>query len=224
MARSFDALSSEYLEIDQAVVIVPPFTVAAWFYCTDDANKNTIVFLGDKDDERQMFALRASGDETGDPVSILAYSTADHIAYAHTSSGYSVNTWHHACAVVASSTDRSVFIDGGSEGTNTDEVTPNNLDRTSVGRCGDSSPGYYFAGNVAEVAIWNVALTDAEVALLAAKWSPLFVRPENLAALWALTVNDDDWLGTYDLTAFNTPSWAAHPSGIMYPVKPAVIY
>lgn len=41
-------------------------------------------------------------------------------------------------------------------------------------------------GDISEVGYWNVALTDADVAVLAKGVSPLLVRPEGLVAYWSL--------------------------------------
>lgn len=45
-----------------------------------------------------------------------------------------------------------------------------------------SSTKGYFDGDIAEAAIWNVALSDAEIAMLAKGLSPLRVRPASLVS------------------------------------------
>jgi hypothetical protein len=81
------------------------------------------------------------------------------------------------------------------------------------------------SGSIAEAAIWNVALTDAKVAILAAGFSPLFVDPQSLVAYWPLVRDtDDDVVGGYDMTAYNTPTVASHPPKIFYPVSPHSVY
>jgi hypothetical protein len=53
------------------------------------------------------------------------------------------------------------------------------MNRTTINAWnGGSNVG--IAGNIAHPAIWNVALTDAEVAMLASGLSPLRVRPQSL--------------------------------------------
>jgi hypothetical protein len=60
--------------------------------------------------------------------------------------------------------------------------------------------------------------------MLAAGFSPLFVRPQSLVAYWPLIRdNDNDIVGGYDMTAYNTPTVAAHPP-VIYPVSPHVTY
>ncbi|KKK59939.1 hypothetical protein LCGC14_3029330, partial [marine sediment metagenome] len=89
----------------------------------------------------------------------------------------------------------------------------------SIGRSGISTPQSYMDESIAEVAIWNVALSNAEVALLAKGFSPLLIKPESLVSYWPLVRDDDnDWIGGFDLTAFNTPTVSDHPPVIMHPV------
>ena len=54
------------------------------------------------------------------------------------------------------STDRRVYIDGGSKGTNATNASDSALDRTSIGRAGDSTPDGYFDGRLAEISFWRI--------------------------------------------------------------------
>jgi hypothetical protein len=78
----------------------------------------------------------------------------------------------------------------------------------------------YVNGTLHNWAIWNVCLADNAVASLAAGYSPKFY-PENRVAHWALGGfdgdNDNDTLGTYNLTAYNSPTYAEQ-SRIIYPI------
>lgn len=216
MARAFDDGSSQHLELDSPPITAAPFTISAWINSDELTTNQTCIFIGDKDVADNFWALRLSGATGGDPVSFFALDGTT--VSAATSSGYSADTDHHICAVETAADDRAVFIDGGSKGTNATSVTPAGADRVAIGRSGDSTPGFYMSGNISEVAIWNVALSDAEVALLAKGFSPLFIQPHNLVAYWPLIRDDDnDRIGGFDLTAINTPTVATHPPLIVYP-------
>ncbi|OGU80429.1 MAG: hypothetical protein A2W11_00760 [Ignavibacteria bacterium RBG_16_35_7] len=212
MARLFDDLSSEYLEIDSSVITTQPLTMAAWVYSDSATLLQAILSVADKDSATKLHFLELAGTIAGDPVR-MASITVGSPSYAATTTGYSVNTWHHAAGVVSASNARAAYIDGGSEGTDATEEDPGAvLDRTSIGRLGDSTPAQYFSGNIAEAAVWNIALTIGEIAILAKGFSPLFVRPQNLVAYWPLiNTNDIDIVGGFNMTAFNTPSVATHP-------------
>ena len=65
-------------------------------------------------------------------------------------------------------------------------------------------------GDLAHIAIWNVALTDAEIASLyngGIGLDPRYVRSANLVAYWPLIRNDLDYIGGYNLTAYNSPTF-----------------
>lgn len=215
MARAFASGSSEYLLVNQAVVSGTPFTLACCFYPTQDTANQVLLSVADKDDG-DYHGLWASGAQAGDPLRANTWTGgADYIA--ETSTGFTINTWHHGCGVWAADNDRRVYIDGGSKGTNADNWTVANIDRFRISASADATPFGYFDGRIAEAAVWDVALTDAEVAILAKGYSPLLVRPASLVAYWPLIRDEDqDRVGGYDLTAFNTPSIATH-CPVLYP-------
>lgn len=221
MARAFDDASSQYLEnISGGPATAAPLTIVAWFNTDDLTITSTIVQLQDKDTAVNRFGLAAGGVVGGDPV-IFFTEDAGANQTIQTSTGFSANTWHHAGAVAASSTDRRVFIDGGSKGTGATAVTPAGIDSVSIGRSGDSTPSNYMSGFIAEVGIWNVALSDAEMALLGKGFSPLFIQPQNLVFYAPLIRNDDnDLIGGFDLTASGSPTVTTHPPLVVHPTVP----
>jgi hypothetical protein len=186
MARAFVRASSQYLETGSAVVAAPPFTVACWFNSDDIDTEQNLFWIGDKDVTGHWWRLVLRGATVGDPVRFDIQSGGA-IEVAATTTGYSANTWHHACGVTASTSSRAVYIDGGSKGTNTNPAaSPTAPDRTSVGRWATSSPGNYMSGMIAEVGVWNVALSDGDVAILAKGISPRLMRPASLVAYWPI--------------------------------------
>jgi hypothetical protein len=220
MAILFDPASTEYLQIDSATVTTYPFTMAAWYYVTD-ANFRSIMFIGDLSSSSNYHELYVNGTDT-----VRARTRAGGANEAVTTTTGSLNNWEHACGVWTSATDRAAFLDGGGKGTETTSRTPTGIDRTSIGRRSDSSPEIPFNGRIAEAAIWSVALSDAEVALLAKGYSPLFIQPQNLAGYWPLIALGDiqDRVGDLNMTAFNTPVTAVHPPKIIYPAPPFISY
>lgn len=190
MARTFVVASSQYLEYATAIVTAYPFTMAAWFNSTSVAVDQSIMSLADAAGTGEIWHLTARGTVGGDPVQFTSRAGGVN-SVAGTAAGFSANTWHHACGVGASATDRTVYIDGGNPGTNVTSSTPSGLDATTIGRISSSSPTFYFGGRIAEAAIWNVALDAAEVAALAKGFSPRLIRPASLLAYWPLIGNYD---------------------------------
>lgn len=68
-----------------------------------------------------------------------------------------------------------------------------------------------FNGTIAEAGIWNVALTDAEIASLAAGFTPGQVRPQSLTFYAPLLRDLIDVRGGRTITNINSATVATHP-------------
>lgn len=211
MARGFDDASSESLSVDNPPVTAPPFTMACWFRSDDVTVDQALMQICKSSATSQYHALMIKGATGGDPVTARtrAGSTYDAVS----STGFSANTWHHACGVWSAADNRAAFIDGGSKGTETTSATPGTpINRFAVGALLDSSPSDYMSGNLAELAVWDVALTDAEVAVLAQGYCPLLVRPASLVRYVPLIRDaDQDIIGGIALSVGGTPTVEVHP-------------
>lgn len=189
-----------------------PITIAAWFYVDDDGRDNTILSLANGSGT-DMFAIDASSANT---VRAFLYQGGWGIASSTTS--YSVNTWHHAAGVFIAANNRAAFLDGGSKGTNASVRTPAGIDTVGIGRRADGTPSDYMSGRIALPAIWNCALSDAEVLWLAQGNWPHRVRPSNFCGYWLPpgVRNDYDYSGRgYHMTAYNSPTWAPDPPKVL---------
>lgn len=218
MARLFDDASTEYLTHSAAVVSTYPITMAAWFYPDAFVNQ-TLVSISDTAAYLDYFELRLRDPADSD---IIALIRRDSQSFAKTTASYTLNTWHHAVGVFAAANDLRIFLNGGNKGTEVGgSETPAGMDTTSIGVLKMNTLNFYMSGRIAEVGIWNVALTDAEVAILADGFSPLFVHPQNLVAYWPLVRGLNDRVGGYNMTATGT-TVSAH-SRLIYPAAPMII-
>jgi hypothetical protein len=156
-----------------------------------------------------MYDLIAAGAISGDPVALVANQTplSERI---DATAGYSANTWHHACGVVSSATSRTIYLDGANSATGTASITPSNLNVISIGRRPDGSFGL-MNGLIAEVGIWNVALTAAEIASLAKGMTCDKVRPSALVFYAPLIRSLQDLSRAAAITNNNTATVADHP-------------
>ena len=216
MSRTFGT-TSDYLEIGSALVTTYPFTVACWFYSTNNtALQNLFAICDSALNTNQQWRLQLRGDVAGDPLRVISRTTSQ--VNADTTIGYSLNTWQHACGVFASATDRRVFLDGGNKGTNTTSNTPTGLNKTSIGLVRDSTPDSPMIGRIAEVVVWNIALSDAIVAMLAQRVHPYRIYPANIIAYWPIFGNSSPEVdlsgGGLNLTVVGT-TLSDHP-----PVSP----
>jgi len=213
MAYLFDDAKSEYLVRNEAVVNAVPFAMVCWFN-SDNINADQILMaIAASANDLDSFDLRIRGAEDGDPVAAAVHSNAGAWDIAESSSGYSADTWHHACGLFVSGTDRRIFLDGDNKGTNAEPNTPTavNLDRTSIGALIRATPAAYMSGIIAEAAIYDLTTwpgaTDSDKAdafekilpSLAKGFSPLFY-PSGLKAYYPLVRNANDKVGGYNLT------------------------
>lgn len=216
MARLFDDAATQYINIGSAILTGVPITMACWFN-VDEVGINQVLFsIADTATNSHHHHMRVS---SGD---VLAVASADVIqgGDAITSTGITVNTWYHGCGVWTASDDRAAFIDGGSKGTNATSVTPAGLDNTAIGALVRIGVIQLMSGRIAEAAIWNIALTDAEVAILAKGYSPLLVRPQNLVFYAPLVREIQDVVGGVALT--NNGTTVGDHTRVLYPTPSQV--
>ena len=226
MARSFASASTEYLSISSSAVFDYQATMVCWFNVTNITADHSLMCISDTGSDSHYWWLAARGSVAGDPI--YAQTRSGSSTFAKTTSGYSANTWHHAAAIYASDGDIRALLDGGSKGTaGATYGLPESIDSMAIGALLRTSAGYTPNGMIAEAAIYNIALSDAEVLMLAKGYSPLQIRPDALLCYWPLggiygvnsgnAANGDiDIVGGYNMNPVNTPSVGDHPSVIYH--------
>jgi Concanavalin A-like lectin/glucanases superfamily len=216
MARNFNGTDG-YLHAATAVATGAPLTMVCWFRKTGTASSpQELVCLSDASEHDQMFILSA-GDGSDAVVFAGPYAGGVWDPAVATAS-FAAGQWHHAAAVFVSSSERHAYLDGANKGSSSAVITPTGQDRTSIGRAILSTPTAYFAGDIAEVAIWNTALSDAEIAILGHGFSPLCLthRLPNLV-LYQDLIRPLDHPGVGPaLTASGGTTAAPHPR-MIYP-------
>jgi len=215
MARLFDDAATEYLEVAKKVVATQPLTITGWVRSDDVAANQTVLCIALNTAGNKFQALCLRGQTAGDPVSMMSL-TSGGPSVANSTAGFVANAWCHAAGVVYGAASRAAFINGGNKGTEgTDEDPGDVLNCTSIGRLCDSSPDYYMSGGLAEVCLYDVALTDLEIKMLYWGVPPWRIRRNRLKGFWLpIGIRDDrDYSGRggNHMTAYNTPSWAADP-------------
>lgn len=217
MARDFNG-SSQYLSNANALVTAVPFSMSAWFNADSYTLSNGIFVIGDTGTNNENMGLCCSS--TGH---VRAFSrNLGNESAAQSSTTASTGTWAHAAGVWSAANARAAYLNGGNKGTESTSRTPTAaaLDNTWIARHVSNSLGLYFDGRVAEVALWNVALDDSEVAALGKGFCPLLIRPQSLVGYWPVLGNQspeqDRWATKFDMTLQNSPTKADHPR-IYYP-------
>lgn len=154
---NFDG-STSYVQINEPIISGYPFAISAWIQTTASGSDQAIANLADSSINKKYLGIymdlngQASLVGSNPPTQIIT--------------GTSINdgNWHHVIGVFNSPTDRTLYVDGLFNGTDTAQVTFNiNVDTWSFGRLGKKTPDSYFNGNIDEVKLWDRALNASEV-------------------------------------------------------------
>jgi len=216
MARLFTAANSERFVVSELVRGVSPVSMGCWFFAVNASSDDyAMLQLTDQSSPNNFFRLGFAGARgNSDFREIMAFvgGTAD--SDAALTPATVLNEWHHACAVFPDVNSRTAFLDGVPALTTTTISHPTGIDAMDVGFEGDLTSGDPWDGRLAHVAVWDIALTTADVEMLAAGISPLKVRPNNLifyAPLRLQSGDERDLVGGKTLTDVNTVTAADGP-------------
>lgn len=160
---------SRYMDFGAGLATATPLSMALWDYPT--AANTTPLDIGASGSANNHFRL-ASSSASG--IQATSVNNAGSAAVAQTGAGaiQSLNAWSHIVGTFASSTSRAAYLNGGNKGTSALSNTPTagSINLTRVG--GRTNATSLFTGRIAEVAVWNVAIADADVASLYASGVP----------------------------------------------------
>jgi hypothetical protein len=216
MARTFVSASSQYLERTAAVLTDYPVTIAVWVRPATVDIVQTPVALSQSGGTARCL-MQISG--TNNITAFNAATGGGASGFSSSTGTVSANTWHHGAAVFTSATSRTAYLDGVAGTPETTNVAIAGMDRTNIGARYNTTIGAYMNGDLAEAAMWNVALTAGEIASLAKGLAPIAVRIDSLVAYWPLIGRaspEYDVVGGFAMTLTNTPTTGAHPR-IYYP-------
>ena len=205
--------TNTHYEVASAVVTAYPVTMACWFYVSSTTANRTLMDLGSTSGAHgQLLSVNSSGQINWES------RTANSASNVQTTATYSANTWHHACGMGAGTNDRRVFLDGGNKVTEgvLSRIFNAGIDRTLIGRrLRTNVASAPLTGRIAECAIWNVALSDDEVASLGEGYRADLIRPESLVLYAPLIREVIDTVGANTLTTVGgTPTVIEHPRRI----------
>lgn len=212
MSVLLDAASSQYLSGAPPVgAIAPPYTVSLIARITTTIGTATWPVWVHDDSAAGNQYYRLSLKSGGAILRLRGVTTQE----ASSSATMVQDVWQHWSVAIRSTSDRSVFIDGGNEGANTTSLTLNDSDTLQIGA--QTETASYWTGEIAEVGIWRGILSVAEVAQLGRFISPISVAPSGL--LFYATLLGGAWfdcVGGQVLTPNGGPLIGAHPP-VVYP-------
>lgn len=226
MARTVDRSQLSYLEAGSSPVNGAVHTLSAWYRPSSLAN-GTVLGLGKSTNGTGDHYIALGMDGTGRAFLEVNGGGGSSDSFGPTLTS---GVWSHLSGTSSSATNHLVYKDGVAGTVETTSWTPAGMDRIDIGALWltPASAGLtsYAGGDVAECAVWNVALTAVEHAMLAAGLCPLIVRPSALVFYAPLRLgetaaaSEQELIGARTLAPFNTfginPAVAAHPR-IIYP-------
>lgn len=186
MSRDFPGTASNYLSIGDAAAIDitgTALTVAAWVRPDTTSGLHFIASKGiDSGNVQYNLYQNAAAIQfaIGD-----ATSNDDLGVAAQVSSG----SWQHFTGRKngTGAGAQELFKNGVSVGTGTSNRTiQNTAQNLFIGQRSDNNAVTAFDGLIAEVAIWNVALSNSNILSLGSGASPLGINPGNLKGYWRL--------------------------------------
>ena len=213
MARLFDDATLDKLENDgTGPVSVPPITLAGWAY--PDASGLVMVMCGVGSGATGNGTYRIGVLNTNLAFANRQQDISTTNAFAGGTTPIALNTWQHIAGTMVGSSPCvvTVFYNGVSDGTGSASLSATSTTRTSIGQ----SPGQLAAGirawsgSLAEIGMWNVELSAAEIAALAKGYAPALIRPTALRFYAPLVRDVQDVRGSLALTATGT-SVSVHP-------------
>jgi hypothetical protein len=203
MSRTFVRASSQYLESTAPPLtdISGPLSMSCW-YRPSSIENGTALSIGTSTSESNYMALGM--EPTG--KAFLEAAGVDSLSAGTLSSG----AWAHLGGVVASATSRLVYLNGTAGTVNATSKTGTGMNRCNIGCLflGASSRVSFAGGEIAECAMWNVALAASEVLALAKGLHPFFVRPASLVFFCPIGIGspEPDLRKATNMTLGGTPA------------------
>lgn len=158
-----------WVKADTAGVSSNGLTIAGKAVATDATTQYVLGLLNSGSGAKPYFKTGNGAGSTDIIVGATTVTTA---------------AWHHVAGYA--STRTRVFLDGVQDGDKAQSFPIGDTAANfAIGVRSDGTTGP-FDGLIAEVAVWNTQLSDAEIAALAKGVCPLLVRPKNLAAYYPL--------------------------------------
>ncbi len=161
------------------------FTAAAWVRTAPPQGRSAIIARGEDDDSYNLVwqlyvvpdgTMKVMLEDAGETNHCYPSTCMGQPQPGCTSGDLSIadSTWHHVAATRDASGELVIYIDGNEQVTcqSTGLPSPNNAQFLTIGCThgtigipqGPEPPIWFFPGEIDEPAMWNVALTEAEIA------------------------------------------------------------
>lgn len=198
MAREFVQPGAR-LDFSNLPVTTGPMTFALWLNraAVVSSGSEILVGIGGMAPARG-YSLRLNGS-----LQVQAFQQNGFTQSAATTAVSVVNgVWYHAAAVFASPTSRTAYVNGVASPVDATNVAFGAATSGSVGAA--PGGGQPYSGIVAEVGVWDVALSAAQVQQLAAGFSPAVVALRDLVGFYTMLRSGDNQSRVAPFSELNT--------------------
>jgi hypothetical protein len=206
MAYRFTSASSQYLSAGASITSAFPMSAAFWVLPTNTNNGDFMFFsVGDSNTTHRNQAQRFNNG-----IAMTAIGTGN--AGFNVLNLFTSGQWAHCAFVFESATSRSAYVNGTNVGTNTGNVgSQNAFNETLIGARRNVTIGIFLNDTLADLGLYNVSLTTAEIASLAKGMTCDKVRPQSLVFYAPLVRDLQDVRGGLTITNNNGATVANHP-------------
>lgn len=202
--------TNQYLSTSSSPASATPMTIACWVTSSVAGGSPVSVGVSSGNNRNAIATTNISSGNIAFSV-IAVGPSGNATATSPTVSGGS-GAWVHVAAVYASSTSRTAYANGSAGTENTVNIgTQATANSIVMGARWNNTLGAYLNGSLADVGVWNVALTAAEIASLAKGVSCRLIRPQSLVFYAPLVRDLVDVAGGRTITNNNTATVADHP-------------
>ncbi|OIQ28277.1 MAG: hypothetical protein BM564_09395 [Bacteroidetes bacterium MedPE-SWsnd-G2] len=153
----FDPTNFDYIDIEDHLDLNPSgFTISSWIKRTGDSENKSIVSKRDAGfTEGYDFKINASGQ--------LEMTWINGSTQTVTSTTVIPEDEWHQVAVIYDGTEAILYIDGVADKTATLPAPTDTAQSFFIGAAGKITPGAYFHGNIDEVRVWDINLSEDQL-------------------------------------------------------------
>jgi hypothetical protein len=211
MAYEFNG-SSDAMEFGSAPVAAVPLTICAWVRPAA-AVISVVAAISTHTGAASRFQLNFNASLW--TFQAVAVDDAAVSAFSEVSFSGSLGSWYHVAAVYASSTNRTAYVNGTAGAVSSTSIVTAAPTRFNIGgRYSGGVLGGFFNGAIAEVSLYNAALTPDEIIALYDGFRPDLIRPRNLILYPDLIRTLRDRRSGSLLSAIGSPTIVPHPRRI----------
>lgn len=182
MARIFNG-TTQYLRRAVANFAAPPCTMVAWVKPSANDGTHAAVSISDEGGTSHFHNLGISSGGYCRVSGRMGSGTVGSLGTVIVPNG----SWTHLAGIHLSDTSRTSYTNGGDKVVETTDMGTYSANKDNICIAAlrrSSGQADFFAGKIHSVAVWDKALTDAQIAALAAGVDPSAIENANLVGNW----------------------------------------